>query len=63
MQVVALNTPVTEVVPREGPPVQTEETESPPTPLPRQHADENTVGEISRAAAHHDPEVSVISQG
>lgn len=56
----SLNPPLDEVKPREGPTSQTGLTES-PTPLPNQPQDGKTVGEVSRAAAYQDPEVSVTS--
>lgn len=59
MQLVSLNPSVDEVKFWESTSVQGSVTESPPTPLPNQHKDGKTVGEVSRAAANQDPEVSV----
>lgn len=56
----SLNPSVDEVKPREGPTGQTGLTES-PTPLPHQPQGGKIVGEVSRAAAYQDPEVSVTS--
>lgn len=56
----SLNPPLDEVKPREGPTSQTGLTES-PTPLPHQPQDGKIVGEVRRAAAYQDPEVSVTS--
>ncbi|XP_030583933.1 olfactomedin-like 2Ba [Archocentrus centrarchus] len=61
-KVVSLNPSVDEVKPREGPPVQAGVTESPTIPLLHQHKDENTVGEVSRAAAYQDPEVVSLNE-
>lgn len=56
----SLNPSLDEVKPSEGPTSQTGLTES-PTPLPHQLQDGKIVGEVSRAAAYQDPEVSVTS--
>lgn len=55
-ELVSLNPSVDEVKFWESTSVQGSVTESPPTPLPNQHKDGKTVGEVSRAAANQDPE-------
>ncbi|XP_017262350.1 olfactomedin-like 2Ba isoform X2 [Kryptolebias marmoratus] len=55
-KVVSLNATVEEVKPQESPPIRTEVTESPPTPLPHRHQDKKRLGEVGRAAAFQNPE-------